>query len=217
MDYLLLSWLVAEHGVAQYLPDASADPRCEHVPGTEDELAELVGEPWIDGEPYDVVEASTPAVVSVLEKINEHFTPFRERRKELEQDPGYVDEVLRAGAAKARDAAGNGFQRFIWRVQDSLPHRSPPSRKVTAATTRMQTQRRAAVALLAITLLAGGLPLLNAIEVAANALDASTYWGSFNSTNACNGVFVRRTRVSHTSRCELSNRNAGALARRQNV
>jgi len=31
---------VAQHAVAQYLPDASADPRCEHVPGTEQELAE---------------------------------------------------------------------------------------------------------------------------------------------------------------------------------
>jgi diguanylate cyclase (GGDEF)-like protein/excisionase family DNA binding protein len=31
---------VAEHAVAQYLPDASADPRSEHVPGTEEELPE---------------------------------------------------------------------------------------------------------------------------------------------------------------------------------
>ncbi len=64
-----------------------------------------------------------------------------------------------AGAAKARSAAGNGFQRLIWRTQDALPQRSPGSRRVTAATTRMQAQRRAAVALLAIILLAGGLAL----------------------------------------------------------
>ena len=31
---------VAQHGVAQYLPDAMADPRGSHVPGTEEELAE---------------------------------------------------------------------------------------------------------------------------------------------------------------------------------
>ena len=29
---------VAQHGVAQYLPDAMADPRGSHVPGTEDEI-----------------------------------------------------------------------------------------------------------------------------------------------------------------------------------
>ena len=64
-----------------------------------------------------------------------------------------------AGAAKARDAAGNGFQRFIGRLQDVLPHRRPGSRKVTAATSRMETQRRAAVALLAFIAVAGGLAL----------------------------------------------------------
>jgi len=31
---------VAGHGVAQYLPDAAADPRSSHMPGTEDDLAE---------------------------------------------------------------------------------------------------------------------------------------------------------------------------------
>jgi diguanylate cyclase (GGDEF)-like protein/excisionase family DNA binding protein len=31
---------VAEHGVAEYLPDAAADPRSSHMPGTEDDLAE---------------------------------------------------------------------------------------------------------------------------------------------------------------------------------
>jgi len=31
---------VAQHGVAQYLPDAMADPRGSHVPGTEEDLAE---------------------------------------------------------------------------------------------------------------------------------------------------------------------------------
>jgi hypothetical protein len=63
------------------------------------------------------------------------------------------------GAARARDAAGNGFQRFVWRIQDLLPHRKPASRKVTAATSRAETQRRAAVALLAFIAVAGALVL----------------------------------------------------------
>ncbi len=68
-----------------------------------------------------------------------------------------------AGAGKARSAAGNGFQRFIWKIQDALPRRGPASRKVTAATSRMETQRRAAVAVLAFITVAGGLVIaLNA-------------------------------------------------------
>jgi hypothetical protein len=62
-----------------------------------------------------------------------------------------------AGAGKARNAAGNGLQRFVWRIQDALPRRGPASRKVTAATSRMETQRRAAVAVLAFVTVAGGL------------------------------------------------------------
>ena len=63
------------------------------------------------------------------------------------------------GAARARDAAGSGFGRFVWSIQDKLPHRRPGSRKVTAATSRMETQRRAAVAILAFIAVAGGLVL----------------------------------------------------------
>ncbi|HYO43476.1 MAG TPA: hypothetical protein VES19_09800 [Candidatus Limnocylindrales bacterium] len=62
-----------------------------------------------------------------------------------------------AGAGKARSAAGNGFQRFIWTIQDALPRRRPGSRRVTAASSRMETQRRAAVAVLAFIAVAGGL------------------------------------------------------------
>src|SRR3954449_2201419 len=50
-----------------------------------------------------------------------------------------------ASATRARDAAGNGFQRAIWSLQDLLPRRQPAKRKVTAATSRMETQRRAAM------------------------------------------------------------------------
>jgi hypothetical protein len=53
------------------------------------------------------------------------------------------------GAARARDAAGNGFQRAIWKLQDALPKRGPATRKVSATSARIETQRRAAVAILA--------------------------------------------------------------------
>ena len=67
--------------------------------------------------------------------------------------------AVSAGATKARSAAGNGVQRAVWRVQDLLPRRRPGSGKVTAATSRMETQRRAAVALLAFIGVAGALVL----------------------------------------------------------
>ena len=65
--------------------------------------------------------------------------------------------AIGAGATRARSAAGNGFQRGVWRLQDMLPRRRPGQRKVTAATSRMETQRRAAVALLAILAVGGAL------------------------------------------------------------
>jgi len=48
---------------------------------------------------------------ALLEKINAFFGPARERRKQLAQDPGYVDEVLRKGAAQAREEAGKVMTR----------------------------------------------------------------------------------------------------------
>ena len=42
------------------------------------------------------------AKTELLEKINGHFGPMRERRAELAADMGYVEDVLRAGADKAR-------------------------------------------------------------------------------------------------------------------
>ncbi len=65
--------------------------------------------------------------------------------------------AMTAGATRARSAAGNGFQRAVWSVQDMLPRRTPPTRKVTAATSRMEMQRRAAVALLAFIAVGGAL------------------------------------------------------------
>ncbi len=62
-----------------------------------------------------------------------------------------------ASATRAKDAAGNGVQKAVWGVQDLLPRRAPAKRKVTAATSRMETQRRAAMALLALIAVAGAL------------------------------------------------------------
>ncbi|MGL4552794.1 MAG: tryptophan--tRNA ligase [Gemmataceae bacterium] len=42
---------------------------------------------------------------TLLEKINGYFGPFRERRKELAARPGFVEEVLRGGAERARAEA----------------------------------------------------------------------------------------------------------------
>lgn len=41
----------------------------------------------------------------LLEKIDAHFAPFRDRRKQLAADPGYVEDVLRDGAKRARAEA----------------------------------------------------------------------------------------------------------------
>ena len=41
----------------------------------------------------------------LLAKIDEHFGPFRERRKQLAADPARVEDVLRQGAARARAEA----------------------------------------------------------------------------------------------------------------
>ena len=68
--------------------------------------------------------------------------------------------ALGAGATRARDAAGNGFQRFVWGIQDRLPQRRiGGNRRVSTASTRMETQRRAAVAMLAFVAVAGSLVL----------------------------------------------------------
>ncbi len=41
------------------------------------------------------------AKTALLERINAHFEPMRTRRKELEAEMGFVEDVLRAGARKA--------------------------------------------------------------------------------------------------------------------
>jgi tryptophanyl-tRNA synthetase len=41
----------------------------------------------------------------LLAKLDAHFAPFRERRRALEQDPDFAEDVLRQGAAHARSIA----------------------------------------------------------------------------------------------------------------
>ncbi len=45
------------------------------------------------------------AKIMLLEKINETFGPYREERRRLEGDPGYVESVLSEGGARARAEA----------------------------------------------------------------------------------------------------------------
>jgi tryptophanyl-tRNA synthetase len=46
----------------------------------------------------------------LLEKIDQYFAPFRERRKQLAADPGYVEDVLRDGAHRARAEAAKTME-----------------------------------------------------------------------------------------------------------
>jgi tryptophanyl-tRNA synthetase len=46
----------------------------------------------------------------LLEKINDHFAPMREKRAELENNMDFVEEVLRKGAEKARAEAQKTLQ-----------------------------------------------------------------------------------------------------------
>ncbi|MBL8724044.1 MAG: tryptophan--tRNA ligase [Planctomycetes bacterium] len=48
---------------------------------------------------------------ALLEKVEAHMAPFRARRRELEADPGVVEDVLRDGAARARLVIGATLER----------------------------------------------------------------------------------------------------------
>ncbi len=54
-----------------------------------------------------------------------------------------------AGAARARTAAGSAVTGILGRLQDLLPRRGPRFRRVTPAASRRESQRRAALAVLA--------------------------------------------------------------------
>jgi hypothetical protein len=57
--------------------------------------------------------------------------------------------AVQASATRARSAAGGFFTRIVQRAQDLLPHRRTAYRRVTPAAAKRETQRRAAMAILA--------------------------------------------------------------------
>lgn len=65
--------------------------------------------------------------------------------------------AVQASAARARTAAGGVFAGLVRRAQDLMPHRRTQYRRVTPAAAKRETQRRAAVAILAFVLVLGGL------------------------------------------------------------
>jgi tryptophanyl-tRNA synthetase len=66
---------------------------------TEEEKAELAARYRSGGIGYG------DAKKLLLAKIDAYFGPLRERRKQLAQDAGYVEDVLRQGAQRARAEA----------------------------------------------------------------------------------------------------------------
>ena len=70
------------------------------------ELADLYRNPMRNaesrgGRPFGYGDAKT----MLLNKVDAYFAPARERRKQLERNPGFVEEVLANGARRARAAA----------------------------------------------------------------------------------------------------------------
>ena len=76
------------------------------TPEEQAKLADLYRNPMLGaeergGRPFGYGDAKT----MLLAKIDARFGPARERRKQLVRDPGYVEEVLQAGAKRARRVA----------------------------------------------------------------------------------------------------------------
>jgi hypothetical protein len=65
--------------------------------------------------------------------------------------------AVQAGAFRARAAAGGAFDRLVLRLQDLLPRRRTAYRRVTPAAAKRETQRRAAIAILALVIVSAGL------------------------------------------------------------
>ena len=65
--------------------------------------------------------------------------------------------AAQSGAKWARGAVGQGLYRALLRVQDMLPARGTRNRRVTPLSARREMQRRAAVALLSLVVVVGGL------------------------------------------------------------
>ena len=67
--------------------------------------------------------------------------------------------AVSAAAGSARSAAGSAIERIVERVQEVMPRRKPTYRRVTPLASRRETQRRAALAVLALVVVVGGLGL----------------------------------------------------------
>jgi hypothetical protein len=65
--------------------------------------------------------------------------------------------AVQASAFRARAAAGGALERLVVRLQDLLPRRRTAYRRVTPAAAKREMQRRAAVAILALVVVSGGL------------------------------------------------------------
>ena len=65
--------------------------------------------------------------------------------------------AAQSGARWARGTVGRALYRLLIRLQDALPSRGVPRRRVTPMSARREMQRRAAVALLALVVVVGGL------------------------------------------------------------
>ena len=65
--------------------------------------------------------------------------------------------AAQSGARWARGAAGGALYRVLLRVQDALPSRGTQKRRVTPLSARREMQRRAAMALLSLVVVVGGL------------------------------------------------------------
>ncbi len=65
--------------------------------------------------------------------------------------------AAQSGARRARGAAGGVLSRILGQVQDALPSRDVPNRRVTPLSARREMQRRAAVAILSLVVVVGGL------------------------------------------------------------
>ena len=67
--------------------------------------------------------------------------------------------AVSAAAGNARSAAGGAVERAVARLQDLMPQRKPAYRRVTPLASRRETQRRAALAILALVVVVGSLGL----------------------------------------------------------
>ena len=86
--------------------------------------------------------------------------------------------AVTAAAGSAKTAAGGALERLVARVQDLMPRRKPAYRRVTPLSSRRETQRRGALAILALLILVGGL------GVAVYAFAGNTPQQAISSVNA---------------------------------